>query len=79
MHAGRFTRIIKDAHNEEIIHTSSIDKTIVSYNLRADKKLRSHTCPQGYPADMAQKLTPEYELGILISTKPNHYSDMRRN
>ena len=63
VHSREVTRVFPDALKPHIIHSCSVDKTVHSYDLKADRKVMLHQAKNGMVMDMTQLKDRENELG----------------
>ena len=62
LHSKQITRVLVDFQKPHIFHTCSLDKQIVSYDMKLERKIKHHSVKNGLLYDMAQKRSPEFEM-----------------
>ena len=62
MHPSPIVRLISDIKDPSIFHSCSIEKEIITYDMRKEKKAATHRASNGLLTDMVQKKCAEFEL-----------------
>jgi WD40 repeat protein len=73
-HTKEVTAIIPDSKEENIIHSSSVDKSISSYDIKTGKSLRVHYAKNGSILGLAKKNDGERELGTKFFSWASYIS-----
>jgi len=69
-HTKSVTKVLPDYRNPHLIHSCSVDKSISSYNLKAEKKEVGHVIINGIFLDMTQRKDHEMELVTCGQSTP---------
>lgn len=75
-HTKTITRLLPDLLKPNLIHSCSMDKQALSYDLKAEKKIMYHTAKNGHLLDMTQQRNAEYELISCGFNNPITYWDI---
>lgn len=59
------SRVIADIKDPSIIHACSLNKELISYDLRKNKQIIAHRVANGHVHDLTQKKVSEFELSKL--------------
>lgn len=59
------TRVIADFKDPAVIHACSLNKDIVSFDLKKNKQIILHRVANGHVNDMVQKKCPEFEISSM--------------
>lgn len=59
------TKVIVDFKDPGVIHACSLNKDIVSYDLKKNKPMITHRVANGHVHDLTQKKRSEFELSRL--------------
>jgi hypothetical protein len=62
------TRVIVDIKDPGVFHACSLNKDIISYDMKKNKPIITHRVANGHVHDITQKKKPEYELSSLSLT-----------
>jgi WD40 repeat protein len=69
------TRVITDVKDPGVFHACSLNKDIISFDLKKNKAIATHRVANGHVHDLIQKKSAEFEIGmpwLLVSCGSNN-------
>ena len=61
-HAKPVTKVLVDVQRPNLVHSCSLDASVVTYDIRAQQRVQTHISNMGVIVDMTQRLDGETEL-----------------
>lgn len=65
------TRVIADIKEPSLIHACSLNKEVISYDLKKNKQTINHRVANGHVYDLTQKKIAEFEISSQACNRSN--------